>query len=167
MFAEEQKKNWDFLRLILHNAEVYNEKKNISSNSKKKEFLIIFHGRYNEKKRLVALKRAQAHKGARASPELLYHLIFLLLLLCPMPFLSLCTSTYASHTDFYMYPFCLYYFFFAFPVAISYFVCIRLFRSSFYSMHFLFRIVIIIIIMFFVCTPKCGEHHLHSNVENK
>lgn len=28
---------------------------------------------------MVALKRAQAHRGARASPELLYHLIFLLL----------------------------------------------------------------------------------------
>lgn len=128
--------------------------------SEKKEFLIIFHGRYNEKKRLVALKRAQAHSEARASPELLYHLIFryccccwcyCCCYLCPMPFLSLCISTYASHTrarahkDFCMYPFCLFIcvceraweHFFLFLHTLTIFplrllVCIRVQRSLFY-----------------------------------
>lgn len=167
------KKMWIFLRLILHNADAYEK------HQRKKEFPIIFHGRYNEKKRLVALKRAQAHRGARASPELLYHLIFCYYCcccLCPMPFLSLCMSTYASHKrareDFCMYPFCLFIcmcvycvcawaranaFFDVAVVAVAHLVRIReQILVLFYRVFLLFCITTTIILSFyFVCTPKC------------
>lgn len=51
----------------------------------------------------------------------------------------------------------------AFPAALSILCLYSCANPRFILCIFLFRIVIII--MFFVCTPKCGEHHLHSDCE--
>lgn len=135
--------NCDFLRLILHNADVYNEK-----HQRKKMFLIIFHGRYNEKKRLVALKRAQAHRGARASPGLLYHLSCCCCC-CFIYFFPSHSVSYAIFIVVHKYIcithrflhvsilfLCVFFSLHFLPLfrTLSVFVC----KSSFYSIHFFF-----------------------------
>lgn len=135
--------NCDFLRLILHNADVYNEK-----HQRKKMFLIIFHGRYNEKKRLVALKRAQAHRGARASPGLLYHLSCC----CCCCFIYFFPSHSVSYAIF---------------IVVHKYICIThrflhvsiLFLCVFFSLHFLplFRTLSV-----FVCKSSFYSIHFFS-----
>lgn len=80
------------MRVILHNADVYNEK-----HQRKKEFLIIFHGRYNEKKRLVALKRAQAHRVSTSGPRIVISsYVFCCCVLCHF---YRCAQVHVHHTQ--------------------------------------------------------------------
>lgn len=126
-----KKKN--VLRVILHNAEVYNEK-----HQRKKEFLIIFHGRYNEKKRLVALKRAQAHRVSTSGPRIVISsYIFCCCVLCHF---YRCAQVHVHHTQIFtcIHFVCVIFFFVAFPAAIPNFVYVFVCRSSFYSIHFFF-----------------------------
>lgn len=120
------------------------------------------------RKEIGSIKTCPSTQRSASKPRIViasYLLLLLLMLLCPMPFLLLYSSTYASHTDFYMYLFC-FRFLHCLPMFHTFYFGVFVCNPSFYSMHFfLFRIVIII--MFFVCTSKCGEHHLHSGCDKK